>query len=91
LLSAFVPTNIPCATTDFLDWNKFKIDVLRNAGYEVIVLSERTKVSFCGSDIRKAIASGNGEWRSMVPTETAEFLDQLELGRRLTGNASNES
>jgi nicotinamide mononucleotide adenylyltransferase len=83
LLSSFVPTHIPCATTDFLEWNKFKIEVLRNAGYQVIVLSDCIKQPFSGSDIRRAIASGTDEWRSMVVPENADYLDSLELKQRL--------
>ena len=82
-LPAFMPTSIPCFTTICEDWNKEKIRVLRDYGYEVIVLWEREKKLITGGAIRQSIMEGGSKWMQMVPPATARAVERLKLKDRL--------
>jgi nicotinamide-nucleotide adenylyltransferase len=81
-LPAFLPTTIPCFTTICEEWNRRKIDVLRDAGYEVRVLWEREK-EISGALIREAMIRGDESWRDLVPPAVARSLDRLDIAARL--------
>ena len=81
-LPAFLPPSIRCFTTICEEWNRRKIAVLREAGYDVEVLWEREKV-ISGSAIRAAVLANDDSWRSLVTPAVARHLDDLELSARL--------
>lgn len=83
ILPDFMPTNIPCLTTICEDWNRSKIDTLKNCGYTVEVLFERKKKNIEGSRIRDAILRGSLAWESDVPEETRVAITALDLRSRL--------
>jgi nicotinamide-nucleotide adenylyltransferase len=82
-LPEFMPVSVPCFTTVCEEWNREKIRILRSYGYQVIVLWERTKKLVTGGAIREDIMSGGSAWRAMVPAETLQAIDRLELRERL--------
>jgi hypothetical protein len=61
----------------FSDWGGTKIERLRSAGYEVVVLDEGTEKEISGADVRSVIRGG-GDWRSLVPPGVARVIDSLE-------------
>ncbi|HJR07726.1 MAG TPA: hypothetical protein VJ842_10730 [Pyrinomonadaceae bacterium] len=82
-LSDFIPTSIPCFTTICDEWNEHKVEVLRNLGYEVIILWENRNPLITGRKVRELIRGGSGAWRSMVPPATSGAIDRLNLRARL--------
>lgn len=82
-LSDFISTSIPCFTTICDEWNEHKVKVLRDLGYEVIVLWENRVPLITGTRIRELIRGGSDEWRSMVPFATSDAIDRLNLRARL--------
>jgi nicotinamide mononucleotide adenylyltransferase len=82
-LPAFMPVTIPCYTTVCEDWNREKIEVLKNLGYDVRVLYERDVKKVSGAKIRADIAAGADSWKSMVPRATARAVEKLNLRTRL--------
>ena len=81
-LPAFLPTTIPCFTTICEEWNRRKIVVLRDAGYDVRILWEREK-TISGSAIRAAILANDPSWRTLVPPSVARELEALNIAARL--------
>jgi cytidyltransferase-like protein len=81
-LPAFMPLSIPCLTTICEEWNREKIRVLQNCGYEVVVLWEKQK-SVIGSAIREDILAGGSDWKTMVPNATARAIEILGIRSRL--------
>jgi len=82
-LPSFMPTSIPCFTTIREEWNREKIEVLRAAGYEVIVLWEKPEKTITGGAIREDIVAGGSKWRDIVPPATATAVERLKLRERL--------
>lgn len=81
-LVTFLPKRVPCFTTICEDWNREKIRVLTEEGYEVVVLWEREK-RVSGSEIRRLVASGDNSWKKMVPMATVRAIENLDLAERL--------
>ena len=82
-LEQFVPNSVMIFTTTYDEWNKAKIDKLKEQGYGVKNLWTREHKEFVGGDIRQQMASGDLRWRESVPPAAAEILDDLDLGERL--------
>jgi hypothetical protein len=61
----------------FSDWGGTKLDRLREAGYEVVVLDEGAEKEISGADVREALRSG-GDWEALVPPGVAAVLKGLE-------------
>jgi nicotinamide mononucleotide adenylyltransferase len=83
LLTRFLPNNIPCFTTICEDWNREKIQLLKDYGYTVLVLWEREPKKISGSRIREDIAAGGTMWRDLVPAATARAVKKLALAARI--------
>jgi len=81
-LPLFLPKSILCFTTICEPWNREKIDLLRELGYSVEVLWERSK-KVTGSAVRSHLLSGDSEWEGMVPAATAKALKKWKIGERL--------
>jgi cytidyltransferase-like protein len=75
------PAYVPAEVTQFLrlfsDWGGEKLDRLRAAGYEVVVLDEGAEKELSGTDVRAAFRAG-GDWESLVPPGVARVLRELE-------------
>ncbi len=82
-LHSFLPVTIPCFTTICDDWNREKIRLLEDCGYQVIVLWERVPKRISGSRIREDIAAGGEMWHSLVPAATVRAIEKLNLQERI--------
>jgi nicotinamide mononucleotide adenylyltransferase len=82
-LPLFMPRSIPCFTTIREDWNRKKIQVLKEVGYEVIVLWERLEKTITGGRIRDDIVAGGMDWKKIVPPATQRAVCSLNLRERL--------
>jgi nicotinamide-nucleotide adenylyltransferase len=77
LWDAYVPRDAVQFIRHFSDWGGTKIERLRAAGYEVVVLDEGAEKEISGADVRSAMRGG-GDWRSLVPPGVARVIDSLE-------------
>jgi nicotinamide-nucleotide adenylyltransferase len=76
LWSAYVPEGMTQYLRLFSDWGGEKLDRLRGAGYEVVVLDEGSEKEISGSDVREALRSG-GDWEQLVPPGVAAVIRNL--------------
>jgi cytidyltransferase-like protein len=77
LWPAYVPEGVTQFLRLFSDWGGEKLERLRAAGYEVVVLDEGAEKDVSGADVREALRSG-GDWESLVPSGVARVLRGLE-------------
>ncbi len=73
LWPAYVPAGITQYLRLFSDWGGTKLERLREAGYEVVVLDEGAAKEISGAEVRDALQNG-GEWESLVPTGVARVI-----------------
>ena len=75
------PAYVPSAVTQYLrlfsDWGGTKLERLRAAGYEVVVLDEGAEKEISGADVRAAMRTGD-DWESLVPPGVARVIRSLE-------------
>src|SRR5919201_1079818 len=77
LWPAYVPEGVTQYVRLFSAWGGTKIDRLREAGYEVVVLDEGAEKEISGADVRAAMREG-GDWERLVPPGVAAVLKRLE-------------
>jgi len=77
LWSAYVPSDVTQFIRLFSEWGGTKVDRLREAGYEVVVLDEGTEKAISGADVREAFRTG-GDWESLVPAGVARVIRSLD-------------
>jgi nicotinamide-nucleotide adenylyltransferase len=77
LWHAYVPDDVVQFIRLFSDWGGTKLERLREAGYEVVVLDEGAAKEVSGADVRAALREG-GDWESLVPEGVAAVLRGLE-------------
>jgi len=77
LWHAYVPGDVVQFIRLFSDWGGTKLERLREAGYEVVVLDEGSAKEISGADVRAALREG-GDWEGLVPKGVAAVLKQLE-------------
>jgi nicotinamide-nucleotide adenylyltransferase len=77
LWHAYVPEDVVQFIRLFSDWGGTKLERLREAGYEVVVLDEGSSKEISGADVRAALREG-GDWESLVPKGVAAVLMGLE-------------
>ena len=77
LWGAYVPPDVVQFIRLFSDWGGTKLDRLREAGYEVVVLDEGAEKEVSGAEVRAALREG-GDWESLVPRGVARVLRSLE-------------
>jgi cytidyltransferase-like protein len=80
LWPAYVPEGVTQYLRLFSDWGGEKLDRLRAAGFEVVVLNEGAEKEVSGAHVRDALRSG-GDWQSLVPPGVARVLRDLERAR----------
>jgi nicotinamide-nucleotide adenylyltransferase len=73
LWAAYVPAGVTQYIRLFSDWGGTKLDRLREAGYEVVVLDKGSEKEISGADVRAALRDG-GEWESLVPAGVARVI-----------------
>jgi nicotinamide-nucleotide adenylyltransferase len=77
LWAAYVPPGVTQYLRLFSEWGGTKLDRLREAGYEVVVLDEGVEKEISGVDVREAIRAGD-DWESLVPPGVAQVIRSLE-------------
>jgi cytidyltransferase-like protein len=77
LWAAYVPAGVTQYIRLFSDWGGTKIDRLREAGYQVVVLDEGAEKEISGAEVREALRSG-GNWESLVPPGVRHVLRSLD-------------
>jgi nicotinamide-nucleotide adenylyltransferase len=77
LWGAYVPEDVVQYIRLFSDWGGTKLDRLRAAGYEVVVLDEGAEKAVSGADVREALRTG-GDWEAMVPPGVAALLKRFD-------------
>ncbi len=77
LWPAYVPADVTQYLRLFSEWGGTKLERLREAGYEVVVLDEGVEKQLSGADVRAAIREC-GDWESLVPPGVARVLRSLE-------------
>ena len=77
LWPAYVPGDVVQFIRLFSDWGGTKLERLRDAGYEVVVLDEGTEKEVSGADVRTALRTG-ADWERLVPPSVAALLWRLQ-------------
>ena len=77
LWPAYVPDGVTQYLRLFSEWGGTKLDRMRDAGYEVVILDEGTEKQLSGRGVRDALRSG-GDWESLVPSGVARVIRSLE-------------
>jgi nicotinamide-nucleotide adenylyltransferase len=77
LWPAYVPDGVTQYLRLFSEWGGTKLERLRDAGYEVVVLDEGAEKGISGADVRAALREG-GEWESLVPRGVVQVIRELE-------------
>ena len=77
LWPAYVPPGVTQFLRLFSDWGGTKLERLRGAGYEVVVLDEGAEKEISGADVRAAMRVGD-DWASLVPPGVARVIRSLE-------------
>jgi cytidyltransferase-like protein len=77
LWDAYVPRDVVQYIRLFSDWGGTKLDRLRAAGYEVVVLDEGAEKELSGAEVRAAIRGGR-EWEALVPPGVAGVIRHLD-------------
>jgi cytidyltransferase-like protein len=77
LWRAYVPEGVTQYVRLFSAWGGTKLDRLRDAGYEVVVLDAGAEKEVSGADVRAAMRDG-GDWERLVPPGVARILRRLE-------------
>jgi nicotinamide-nucleotide adenylyltransferase len=77
LWEAYVPPDVVQYIRLFSDWGGTKLERLREAGFEVVVLDEGAEKELSGADVRAAIRDGR-EWEQLVPAGVADVIKRLE-------------
>ena len=74
------PAYVPEAVTQYLrlfsDWGGTKLDRMREAGYEVVILDEGAEKQVSGADVRAAMRAGE-DWEALVPPGVARVIRSL--------------
>jgi len=73
LWAAYVPAGVTQYIRLFSDWGGTKLDRLREAGYEVVVLDEGSEKEVSGVEVRTLLRDG-GEWEALVPPGVARVI-----------------
>jgi nicotinamide-nucleotide adenylyltransferase len=76
LWPAYVPEGVTQYLRLFSDWGGEKLDRLRAAGYEVVILDEGAEKDVSGTAVREALRTG-GDWEPLVPAGVARVIRGL--------------
>ncbi len=84
LLRFYVPERTCVFVTILDEWGREKTQRMRDHGYEVEVLWEKTEKNISSSMLREYIAQGK-EWRQFVPQATYRFVTGNGIDKRIKG------
>lgn len=73
LWPAYVPGGVTQYLRLFSEWGGTKLERLRGAGYEVVILDQGAEKQLSGVEVRAALENG-GEWESLVPKGVASVI-----------------
>ncbi|MDX6483281.1 MAG: hypothetical protein QOE95_1052, partial [Gaiellaceae bacterium] len=76
LWPAYVPAGVTQYLRLFSEWGGTKLERMRAAGYEVVILDEGAEKALSGADVRAALREGR-DWQSLVPPGVARVLRSL--------------
>lgn len=80
----FVPTSVVCYTTIRDEWNLRKIEKLREQGYDVQVLWDKSDVKgISGTEIRKLMRASDSAWENHVHPAVVGYLNSNYLVDRI--------
>ncbi len=77
LWPAYVPAGVTQYLRLFSEWGGTKLERMRRAGYEVVVLDEGAEKTVSGMAVREAMRTG-ADWESLVPPGVARVVAGLE-------------
>jgi cytidyltransferase-like protein len=77
LWPAYVPDGVTQYLRLFSEWGGTKLERLREAGYEVVVLDQGAEKEISGADVRAALREGS-DWESFVSPGVARVIRELE-------------
>jgi cytidyltransferase-like protein len=77
LWPAYVPPGVTQYLRLFSEWGGTKLERLRAAGYEVVVLDRGIEKEVSGADVRAALRAGR-DWEALVPPGVARVIHGLE-------------
>jgi hypothetical protein len=86
LWPAYVPAGVTQYLRLFSEWGGAKLDRLRDAGYDVVILDEGAAKEISGADVRAALRDGR-EWERLVPPGVARVIRSLEPSARARAGA----
>jgi nicotinamide-nucleotide adenylyltransferase len=76
LWPAYVPPGVTQYLRLFSAWGGTKLERLRAAGYEVVILDEGAEKQLSGIEVRATLREG-GDWEALVPPGVARVLREL--------------
>ncbi|HEX7255632.1 MAG TPA: adenylyltransferase/cytidyltransferase family protein [Gaiellaceae bacterium] len=77
LWPAYVPEGVTQYIRLFSKWGGTKVERMREAGYDVVVLDEGADKEISGESVREALRAGV-EWESLVPPGVARVIRSLD-------------
>jgi cytidyltransferase-like protein len=77
LWPAYVPPDVTQYLRLFSDWGGTKLERMREAGYDVVILDEGVEKRISGADVRAAMRAGE-EWDTLVPPGVARVIRSLD-------------
>jgi nicotinamide-nucleotide adenylyltransferase len=77
LWSAYVPEGVTQYLRLFSEWGGTKLERMREAGYDVVILDEGVEKQLSGLDVREAMRNG-GDWEALVPQGVARVINSLQ-------------
>jgi cytidyltransferase-like protein len=77
LWHAYVPEGVTQYLRLFSEWGGTKLERMREAGYEVVVLDEGAEKEISGAEVRATLREG-GDWEALVPPGVAAVLRSLQ-------------
>jgi nicotinamide-nucleotide adenylyltransferase len=80
LWPAYVPSGVTQYLRLFSEWGGTKLERMREAGYDVVILDEGAEKEISGRDVREAMRTG-GDWEAFVPLAVARIINSLAHAR----------
>jgi nicotinamide-nucleotide adenylyltransferase len=77
LWAAYVPDRVTQYVRVFSEWGETKLERMREAGYEVVILDEGAGKKISGVDVRAAMREGR-DWQALVPPGVVRVITSLE-------------
>jgi nicotinamide-nucleotide adenylyltransferase len=77
LWAAYVPDGVTQYVRLFSEWGGMKLERMREAGYEVVILDEGAEKKISGANVRAAMREAR-DWQELVPPGVARVITALE-------------